>query len=435
MYFRLFLFATSWYTAIARSRRSSQRGAPVSEPRALPTLPNVTLGPVEVVVDWPTQHCNCSESPSCTDPHDPDYPDTPPRIFVDAARTAHLWATDAESRQSLLVDGSAAWLHNCSVHAPSQFDCRVSGFNFQTWIHSPFIFDDGLEGLSLVHMEYHGWQCAGNSSCVNSNGGDCADEAVQLWQTRDGGWSWSPVGGSPGIPGNVVAQSPYTYEYSRDHWNHSELGFGDPTTIVLDPATQTLNVLISTSNPAIGDNNYTGLQQRGQCLFRVPVADYLNVSAWRAWDGSDFTAVLSVNPYFTPITNYSAHVCKPVNASMILVNVGWSTLFRSWIASGFGSYRYPNGTDIPCCGAFLYSVSTDLINWDTPQLLRENIQEGSSKDAMWEYDPTFLDPTAFSTHAERNWHAIIGDAPYLFFWQADGIDPGRSVKRQSVSFS
>ena len=45
--------------------------------------------PVEVVVDWASQHCSCAESPGCTDPNDPDYSDTPARAFVDGAGVAH----------------------------------------------------------------------------------------------------------------------------------------------------------------------------------------------------------------------------------------------------------------------------------------------------------------------------------------------------------
>ena len=127
---------------------------------AYPTLPNVTLGPVEVVVDWPTQHCTCAESPGCTDPHDPDYSDTPPRAYVSSDGVAHLWSSDAESRQSLRLANvtSDPFFHNCSVHAASQLDCRPPSYNFQTWLHSPYMMPDGDTAFALVHMEYHGWQ-------------------------------------------------------------------------------------------------------------------------------------------------------------------------------------------------------------------------------------------------------------------------------------
>ncbi len=56
--------------AAARSRQRLHRlyGVPQSPPTK---LPNVTLGPVEVIVDWPTMHCKCEDSPGCTDPGDP----------------------------------------------------------------------------------------------------------------------------------------------------------------------------------------------------------------------------------------------------------------------------------------------------------------------------------------------------------------------------
>jgi len=277
-------------------------------------------------------------------------------------------------------------------------------------------------------MEYHGWQCAGNSSCGHSEGGDCANEAIQLWVSTNGGWDWSPA--PDASPSNLVAVSPYTYEYFRDSFNSSEMGFGDPSSIVFDSKSGFFFVHISASNPEIGLNGYTGAQQRGQCLLRSSTP--LIASTWRAWDGNDFN-VEFLNPYLNPPLNYSAHACTPVNTSMILVNVGWSTYFNKWISSGFGSYEYPNGTVINCCGAWLYSVSSDLVNWDTPQLLRPNKQEGEFKD--WEYDPAFLDETAFSLRGYRNWHESIGkDTAHLYFWQQDLGHNGRSIKRQSLTF-
>jgi hypothetical protein len=425
------LLALGLAGASAAARPWLQRGGVLPLDAPQPTLPNVTLGPIEVVIDWASQHCTCAESPGCTDPHDPDYSDTPPRAYVSKDGVAHLWSSDAESRQATRAADSPgdAFYHNCSVHAPSQFNCITSAYNFQTWLHSPYMMKDG-EAFALTHMEYHGWQCAGNSSCTHSTGGDCANEAIQLFVSSNGGWDWVPSDGSGGPPGNLVALSPYTYEYSRDHFNASELGFGDPTSVVFDAASATYNSLISAANPPIGDNGWHGVQERGQCLIRS--ATPLQARSWRAWDGQAFGATF-VDPYAGPVGNLSAHACKPVNTSMLHVNLGWSTHFNRWISSGFGSYRYANGTDIPCCGAFLYSTSPDLLNWDTPQLIRPSQQEGVS--ATWEYDAAFLDETAWTQRGQRNWHESIGaDTAHMYFWQQDPPGGGRSVKRQTVSF-
>jgi hypothetical protein len=155
-----------------------------------------------------------------------------------------------------------------------------------------------------------------------SRGGDCANEAIQLWGTRDGGASWARAGAG-GAPASLVAVSPYTYEHARDAFNESELGFGDPTSIVLDArdaAASFYYVLISAANPPIGDNGYSGLQQRGQCLLRAraPLAWPLAPSAWRAWDGAGFGGDLTADPYAAPVANLSAHVCKPVNCAFSL---------------------------------------------------------------------------------------------------------------------
>lgn len=76
---------------------------------------------------------------------------------------------------------------------------------------------------------YHGWQCVAESNCTNSNGGDCAMEAIQLWRSGNGGWDWEPAGaGGAGPPNNLAVVSPYRYAESMAAWNHSEMGFGDP---------------------------------------------------------------------------------------------------------------------------------------------------------------------------------------------------------------
>jgi hypothetical protein len=248
--------------------------------------------------------------------------------------------------------------------------------------------------------------------------------------SNNGGYDWEPSDGGAGPPSNLVAVSPYTYEFSRDTYNMSELGFGDPTSIVFDATSGTYNALISAANPPIGDNGWEGVQQRGQCLLRS--ATPLVAASWRAWDGEGFGTSF-VDPYTSgPIANYSAHACKPVNSSMLHVNLGWSDFFGKWISSGFGSYRYPNGTSIGCCGAFLYSVSSDMINWDTPQLIRPAQDEAQSQ--TWEYDAAFLDETAWTLRGKRNWHESIGkDSAHLYYWQAD-LPKGRSVKRQRITF-
>lgn len=127
--------------ACAAARPWLQRGGELPLDAPQPTLPNVSLGKVETVINWATQHCTCAESPGCTDPRDPDYSDTPPRAYVSLDGVAHLWSTDAESRQATRAADRPgdAFFHNCSVHAPSQFNCLPSAYNFQTWLHSPYM--------------------------------------------------------------------------------------------------------------------------------------------------------------------------------------------------------------------------------------------------------------------------------------------------------
>jgi hypothetical protein len=414
---------------------SAFASTPAAIPSTSTSLPLPTLGPIEVAVNWTTSHCTCAESPGCTDPNDPDYPDTPPRAFTSADGVAHLFATDAESRASLLRPGETEWVHNCTVFAPSQFDCSTSGYNYQTWLHSPYVLPNGLDVVAFVHMEYHGWSCSNVSLCNISTAGDCANEAIQAWRSPDGGWSWEPAGpGGAGAPGNLVVVSPYTYEYARDNFNRSELGFGDPSTIFQGKYGADVGyyfVYVSASNPDIGLNGYHGLQQRGQCLMRTN--DLLDMAgSWRAWNGDSFSVTFA-DPYTAPIANISDHVCTPVNASFIIVNVGWSSFFNAYLASGFGSFTYPNGTHIPCCGAWLYSVTTDLLNWPPPQILREAKQEGPGVED-WEYDPVFLDPTTFAATGSRNWHeGVGGSSAFLYYWQANGAD-GRNVMRQTISW-
>ena len=173
-----------------------------------------------------------------------------------------------------------------------------------------------------------------------------------------------------------------------------------------------------------GINGYTGPQQRGQCLFRS--ADLRDWRAWRAWDGDSF-AVTFADPYAAPIANTSAHVCAVLNLPFIIVNVGWSVHFNAYLASGFGSFTYPNNTHIPCCGAWQYALSDDLFVWQAPQIIRPNAQEGPS-GAAWEYDGVLLDDT---TPGLRNWHEDTGAGLSLYFWRSEP-SAGRSIYKQPV---
>lgn len=271
---------------------------------------------------------------------------------------------------------------------------------------------------------------------------------MQAWTSHNGGWDYTPEAG--GAPHNLVAVSPFTYEYARDTWNASELGFGDPSTIFRGPG-GAYYVYISASNPPIGINNYSGPQQRGQCLSRT--SDLRDWTAWRAWDGAAFSTTF-VDPYAAPVANTSAHVCQVLDLPFIFVNVGWSAYFGAYLASGFGSFTYrcgtlrapfaihplthphplpsppphSNGTHIPCCGAWQYSLSDDLFSWRAPQIIRPCAQEGRpGGDGTWEYDGVFLDD---GTPWLRNWHEDTRESLSLFFWRSDG--PGRSVLRQPV---
>lgn len=263
---------------------------------------------------------------------------------------------------------------------------------------------DNSTAVAVVHMEYHGWQCGAAANCSDTSGGNCANEALQLWRSDNGGWDWVPADAArAGPPANLIAVSPYTFEHARDVFNHSEMGFGDPTTMIRG-RDGFFYVFIAASNPPPGRGGYNGTQQRGQCLLRS--SEPLDPTSWRAWDGHTFS-VRFADPYSTNITNVSAHTCQPVSTEAILVSVGWSTFYSRYIAASFGSYTYPNGTHIPCCGAWLYTLSDDLLTWDHPQLVRPCKQEPYFVD--WEYDPSFLDETS----GARNWHEVIGRSAYM----------------------
>jgi hypothetical protein len=131
------------------------------------------------------------------------------------------------------------------------------------------------------------------------------------------------------------------------------------------------------------------LQAQGTCVLRVPTASIGDPSAWRAWDGMSFSAQPS-SPY-TPFGDDPAnHDCKPLpSVSNTLTGsyfLPWSLTYNTYLnrymVLGQGAFASAQPADYN----LYYSLSTDLLNWSTPQLMMRSPIVGDTTQC--DFDPT-----------------------------------------------
>jgi hypothetical protein len=347
--------------------------APLNEQRLSPVK---ITGPQQTVFDWSKQACEPL-----------DIPDLPARAYRDFEGRVHLIASSYVSRAAVGRDLNRV-KHACNVVMRSAFSRYPQKFADREWIASPYTID-GKTVFALVHDEYHGNEHrAGN--CSSGIYQKCWYNAVTLSRSDDGGRTFHPA--LP-PPGNLVAAIPYRYK----------------------PEVGPVGVFAPSNILRKGDYYYSlvyteryGLQDAGSCLMRT--ANLADPHAWRAWDSDGFNVEFA-DPYKEG--DAAAHVCQPVSPDAIgkmTQSLTFNTYFDKYLLVGPNSV-YDTSKRRAVSG-FYYSLSSDLIHWSRPKLIREaempwTYQCGDADPVLY---PSVLDPSSSSRNFETT-----GRRPWLYF--------------------
>ena len=303
-----------------------------------------------MVYDWARDHCPhyaAMPPPSCLpdilEHCDPDVPDACTRAWATPTGGVRmLGSVDGVSR---LQTGAAlgALKHNCSaVYANATYDPDPAHFRGHEWVEAPAVVSADAV-YALTHVDTHDAR------------GAYLYTSVTLFASADGGATFAPARPPPA---HLVAATPY------DNTNVSTgikgVGFGMPSSILKDPATGLYYVLLlSTWGQDVR------AQKGGLCLLRT--ADVTDPAAWRAWNGSAFSAALNASPLLGPVPDPDAHTCEPLRdaagslLAMRHLSLLWSSFYKAYLLFGEAAPGGAlNGT------GWAFSLSADLLHWAVP---------------------------------------------------------------------
>lgn len=320
----------------------------------------ITMAPV-VVYNFSSAHCPAFPPmlpPSCVPDTrggcDPDIPDActrawaPPPGGGSGPSVRMLGSLDAVSRAQ--VGTSLTTLaHDCASqpYANNTRDrsLALALFRGSEWVESPYVGSDGVV-YALVHVDQYNTTTSPQSLY----------SAVTLFSSADGGATFAPARPPPA---HLVATSPFD---NRDSKLGRGIGFGMPSSILKDPASPFLYVILLAN---WGKDVLA--QAGGLCLART--ADVSDPSSWRGWAGpaAGFSAALDATPLLAPVPDPAAHTCTPLRDTsgallqMRHLSLLWSTYFSRFLLfgeAGTGGWSSLSG--------WAFSLSDDLIHWDVP---------------------------------------------------------------------
>jgi hypothetical protein len=252
--------------------------------------------------------------------------------------------------------------------------------------------------------------------CAYGNGNypNCWTVTIGSAVSYDFGKTWGHL--KP-PPQHLVASVPYKY-------NQTQLasGWGDPSNILKHPKDGHYYA-------AVWNRNQVGLQAPGICMMRTN--NLMDPESWKAWDGKAYTKTLGASPYTMASGTEADHVCTPTNLpagtcipikgkkrGCQAAGIVWSTYLEKFVVT------------LGCGETFQWATSDDLIVWSEPQLLdvMHSMPANQSKMVVAMNYPTFMDPTAPTAFADRNFYTI-GQTPYLF-WASIGHSPYSDGRHQ-----
>jgi hypothetical protein len=348
-----------------------------------PVVAVATSGTETIVYDWSREHCAQW-----------DVPDAPLRAFRNAQGGVTASASN-DDNQPFVGPSLRNLRHGCHASLPSHENsdpAAYSGFRYitATWTK------DGRNIAALVHNEYHADHFTG--ACAFHEAMPCWYTTIIAAQSADGGMTFRVS-----APPVVVAAIPFRQEVGQGRHR----GFFNPS-----------NILFRDGFWFMATNTTGGAgQKEGTCLFRS--ADINDPTAWRGFDGKDFTA----SPYDPYRVNANPYVpCEPMTGIATLGSISFLPSRGLYLAVFQGpDHDHPNGR-------IGYAWSRDMQHWGPSHTLLDK-PDMTSKNCSDTYRygyPSLLDPDV----GGRNFD-VIGSAPLLFMTRFHvgkcGLPPNRDL--------
>ncbi len=398
---------------------------PEPEPEPIDIPLTIVFGNVQTVFDY--------EEESCADLDLPD-------VYAHAIRN--------DKNEIVLVSGNApdnyfmfgktfnTLSRNCSPVLRSGDQWNIETFDHQEWIASVYT-EDGKTIHALVHHEYHDPYSPICNPGVTNPSNLCWYNFVSYARSTNGGKKFT----SPESPNHLVAIPPFQWDANSGGINRNGTkmrpapqGYMEPSNIVKRDDGYYYAMVRMLPDSKSGKDTV--------CVMRTQ--DLNNPASWKFWDG-DAYAIPLTNPYPNEPSNLSDYICEPVSYPIIgglHGSLTYNTYVKRFMNVGAGVYADEFGEQT--CG-FWYSLSTDLITWEKPHLLRKTVlgfgdceqtpyQEALSIDQ--EAYPSIIDHDSTSINFET-----ADDTVYLYWMQnQDNHTPNegwgirRNLVRASLTF-
>lgn len=321
--------------SVAAGGKTQQVAVAVQAGSGTPGTIQVSLGPEEVVFQYPRDACM-----------EGDYSDNPARAVRLSDGSVLL---DIGGNPLYFADFGADFYslkRRCSPILVSSDSPMASTFMNRQWIFS--LYSDGSTIHALIHNEYHDPIAATCRPGDSTDGNPCQYNSITYATSTDGGLTFT----TPPSPQNVVAPPPVQWTPPAQGVSPFYYGYQEPTNIV--HAADGFYYARFGEFPPPGQP-YFG----GNCVMRTQTLS--DPTSWRAWDGTAF-ALLMTDPYTGP----SASLCTPTNGTVPYESLTFNTYLNMYMLVGLDSDFSASG---PTNCGFHFSLSSDLVNWSPQQLI------------------------------------------------------------------
>ena len=361
---------------------------------------SITLGPPEVVFRWTTDRCA-----------DYDLPDGPARFIRLANGSLLLVDGDAPVNYASAGADFNSLRRNCTPVLAAADSTAAHTYENQEWVWAPYRVGSVIH--ALIHTEYHD-PLAANCQPGNTHPGNpCWYNSITYAVSNNDGATFT----KPAPPYHVVAPAPARWDPTIPGANVEPQGYFGPSNIIQRPDGYYYSVFFVLSAPA-------SPARRGVCIMRTTTLG--DQTSWRAWNGSGYNLRME-SPYQTTA---AVSTCALVSTSDATGSLTYSTYLKRYMLAGT-TIRVVDGR--PVCG-FFYTLSSDLISWDSIAPFKEGLvpwspcRPADGTDAGIDLYPSIVDHDDPTTNFERP-----GQTPYLYYTHFNSYPLDRDLVRRRMT--